>query len=88
MIQTRGRLVALMNKVRMTILRDMWDSRRRELIDTLKKSKNVAKKKKMKQLLKMPEEVTMKALTSYFRLCKEKSSKNFIEWRLKCGQLY
>lgn len=86
-MQTRGRLIALMNRVRMTILRDMWDDRRREMIETLKKSKSNAKKKKMKLLLKIPEEVTQAALTNYFRLCKETASKNFIEWRLKCGQL-
>ena len=70
----------------MCILRQLWDAHRDQMLENLKKKaprkKEAARKKRLKLLMKMKEEVRDHALAAYFHYCKEKAAKNFIFWRM------
>mmetsp|Transcript_30110 Transcript_30110/g.39976 ORF Transcript_30110/g.39976 Transcript_30110/m.39976 type:complete len:86 (+) Transcript_30110:745-1002(+) len=85
-MQVRGKKIFLMNKIRMQILRLLWNDQRQSMIDNLKKpgprKKETLRKKRLALLMRMNDEVREHALKAYFHYCKERAAKNFIDWRI------
>ena len=83
----RGKKIFCMNRIRMNLLYEMWNEKKGELLQTLKgkikKKKCLIKKKLIKRITEMGDDVRDIALKEYFKLCKEKSAKRFIDWRIK-----
>lgn len=76
-----------MNRVRMCILRQMWNEQKQAMIKNLKKGttkkKDALRKKRLNKLLRLTDEVREVALKNYFHYCKEKAAKIFIDWRVE-----
>lgn len=51
------------------------------------KKKEAARKRRLKTLVNMDEEVREHALKTYFHYCKEKAAKNFINWRMEQAKI-
>ena len=90
-MQLRGRKICLMNKVRMSVLRELWNDQRQTMIENLKKpgpkKKEGARRKHLQAIMRVKEDLREHALKSYFHYCKERAAKNFIEWRIRLANL-
>lgn len=90
-MQVRGKKIFCMNKIRLAILRQMWNDHKHILIQNLKKpgqkKKEKLRKKRLNKLLCLTEAVREKTLKLYFHICKEKAAKKFIEWRIEQAQV-
>lgn len=101
-IQARCRKIFCMNKVRMSILRQIWNDQKHVMIVNLKKAiraqgggggstsnkkKDLPKKRHLQRIIRVGDDVRECALKNYFHLCKEKAAKRFIEWRVEQAQL-
>lgn len=90
-MQVRGRKICLMNKVRMSILRQLWNDQRQMMIENLKKpgpkKKEASRRKHLQAIMRVKEDLREHALKSYFHYCKERAAKSFIEWRIKLAKL-
>ena len=80
-----------MNRVRMCILKQMWNDQKRTMVQNLKaiksKKKEALRKKRVAKLMRLGDEVRDIALKNYFHFCKERAAKVFIEWRIKQASL-
>lgn len=76
-IQAQGKKIFCMNRVRMGVLRMLWNKQKQLMIEQLKKSKSPRKKDNKKRtnalvsFMSLEEEVREHALKSYFHFCKE-----------------
>ena len=86
-MQVRGKKIACMNRIRMCILKQMWNDQKREMVHNLKEQKSKKKEalriKRIAKLMRLGDEVRDEALKCYFHFCKERAAKAFIEWRVK-----
>ena len=53
------------------------------MMKNLRLSKRANKKKMIKKLLDIPEDLRDHCLKQYFHMCKEKAATKFFEWRLQ-----
>ena len=57
------------------------------MVMELKKAKTgmkpAVRKKRLDKIMRLSEEVREATLTSYYRFCKERAAKAFIEWRIE-----
>lgn len=58
------------------------------MMKNLRLSKRANKKKMIKRLLDIPEDLRDHCLGQYFHMCKEKAATRFFEWRLQQKELY
>ena len=86
-MRERGKNIFIMNKIRLCILRNMWNDQKRLMIQNLKKptkkKKENLRKKRLGSLMRLGDDVREVCLKSYFTLCKEKAAKKFINWRIQ-----
>lgn len=85
-MQVRGKKIACMNRIRMCILRQMWNEQKRIMIQNLNQQKSKKKegirKKRIEKLYMLGDEVRDYALKCYYHYCKENAARAFIEWRI------
>lgn len=92
-VRERGKLILLMNKVRMSILCKMWNEQKTAMMTALSKKAQSNKKgskelkKRIGELMSIPQEVRDASLKAYYKLCKERGAKKFIEWRMEQARL-
>ena len=86
-MQIRGRKIFCINKIRMCILDKMWKDQKYSMMQNLKqlkgKMKESIRRKRLKKLIRLSDEVKDTTLKSYYSFCKERAAKAFIEWRIK-----
>ena len=79
-IQLQGKRIFCMNRIRLCVLRQMWNNQKRQMIENLKvnkagskkKHENQLRKKRLVALMALDDKVREVALKSYFHMCKEK----------------
>jgi len=85
-MQVRGKKIACMNRIRMSILKQMWSEQKRIMIQNLNqlrsKKKESMRKRRISKLIRLDDEVRDYALKTYYHFCKENAARAFIEWRI------
>lgn len=82
-----------MNRVRMCILRKMWDDKKSSMISQLhkqilkNKKGNAQRKKRVGLLMSIDDELRDESLNAYYLLCKEKGAHSFMHWRIEQQKL-